>query len=322
MLRYVGRRVAGLALVLLIVLTLVFFMLRAAPGGPVDAYLGMNPTPEKRAEVEHRFGLDQPIWVQYAKFLGNLASGDLGNSLFSDRPVSAIIGERLPVTLELSLAAFLFWVVVGLAAGALAARRRDSFVDGLVRVGSVVALSIPSFWLALVLVVVFGLYIKGVLPSSGWVPFTEDPWENLRGVVLPAFALGLGSGAVIARTLRASMIETTRADYVSFARAMGMPERRVLRRITLRNAIIPTATVIGLMLGVFVSGTVLVENVFNIPGIGQTIVGAFRQHDYPLAIACTLITATVFLVANLVVDLLYFVLNPRIRAGFLNGTAR
>ncbi|WP_106398829.1 ABC transporter permease [Actinocorallia populi] len=322
MLRYVGRRVAGLALVLLIVLTLVFFMLRAAPGGPVDAYLGMNPTPEKRAEVEHRFGLDQPIWVQYVKFLGNLLSGDLGNSLFSDRPVSAIIGERLPVTLELSLAAFLFWIVVGLAAGALAARRRDSFTDGFVRVVSVIALSIPSFWLALVLVAVFGLFIKGVLPSSGWVPFTEDPLGNLRGVVLPAFALGLGSGAIIARTLRASMIETAQADYVSFARAMGLNERRILRDITLRNAIIPTATVIGLMLGVFVSGTVLVETVFNIPGIGQTIVGAFRQQDYPLAIACTLVTASVFLMANLVVDLLYFVLNPRIRAGFLNGTAR
>ncbi|WP_030909626.1 ABC transporter permease [Streptosporangium amethystogenes] len=322
MLRYVGRRVAGLALVLIIVLTLVFFMLRAAPGGPVDAYLGMNPTPEKRAEVEHRFGLDQPLWVQYAKFLGNLASGDLGRSLFSDRPVSGIIAERLPVTLEVSLVAFLFWVVIGLAAGAFAAHRRDSFVDGFIRVISVIALSIPSFWLALVLVVVFGLYVKGVLPSSGWVPFGEDPWNNMRSVVLPAFALGLGAGAIIARTLRASMIETARTDYVSFARAMGMSERVILSRITLRNAIIPTATVIGLMLGTFISGTVLIENVFNVPGIGQTIVSAFRQHDYPLAIACTLITASVFLVANLVVDLLYFVLNPRIRAGFLNGTAR
>ncbi|TXK34024.1 ABC transporter permease [Nonomuraea sp. C10] len=322
MLRYVGRRVAGLALVLLIVLTLVFFMLRAAPGGPAEAYLGMNPTPEKVAEVERRLGLDQPIWVQYGTFVGNLLAGDFGRSLFSDRPVIEIIAERLPVTLELSLIAFVFWVAAGLLAGAVAARKRDSFLDGCVRVISVIALSIPSFWLGLVLVVVFGLYVQGVLPSSGWVRFGDDPLENLRGVILPAFALGLGSGAIIARTLRASMIDTAQADYVSFARAMGMPERRILRRITARNAIIPTATVIGLMLGVFISGTVLVENVFNLPGIGQTIVAAFKQHDYPLAIACTLITATVFLVTNLIVDLLYFVLNPRIRAGFLNGTAR
>ncbi|MFA1550286.1 ABC transporter permease [Actinomadura chokoriensis] len=320
MLRYLGRRVAGLALVLFVVLTLVFFMLRAAPGSPADAYLGMNPTPEKRAAVEHRFGLDQPIWTQYAKFVGNLLRGDLGDSLFSGRPVTGIIGDRLPVTLELGLLALLFWVVVGLAAGILAARRRDSFVDGAVRVFSVVALSIPSFWLGLVLVVVFGLYVRGVLPSSGWVAFGADPAGNLRSVVLPAFALGLGSSAVIARTLRGSLIETHRTDYVSFARAMGMSEGGILRRIALRNAIIPTATVIGMMVGLFISGTVLVENVFNVPGIGQTIVGAFRQHDYPLAIACTLVTAVVFLVANLIVDFLYFALDPRIRAGFLNGT--
>ncbi|MDA0633285.1 ABC transporter permease [Nonomuraea sp. MCN248] len=203
MLRYVGRRVAGLALVLLIVLTLVFFMLRAAPGGSAEAYLGMNPTPEKVAEVERRLGLDQPIWVQYGTFVGNLLTGDFGRSLFSDRPVIDIIAERLPVTLELSLIAFVFWVAVG-------------------------------------------LYVKGVLPSSGWVHFGDDPVENLRTVILPAFALGLGSGAIIARTLPASMIDIAQADYVSFARAMGMPERHILRRITARNAIIPTATVIGL----------------------------------------------------------------------------
>ncbi|MEU8802400.1 ABC transporter permease [Spirillospora sp. NPDC048819] len=320
MLRYLGRRIAGLAVVLFVVLTMVFFMLRAAPGSPADAYLGMNPTPEKRAAVEERFGLDEPIWTQYATFVGNLLRGDLGDSLFSDRPVTEIIGERLPVTLELGLLALLFWVVVGLAAGTLAARRRDSFTDGAVRVVSVIALSIPSFWLGLVLVVVFGLYIEGVLPSSGWVGFGADPVQNLRSVVLPGIALGLAAGAVIARTLRGSLIETQRTDYVSFARAMGMSERGIMRRIALRNAIIPTATVIGLMVGLFISGTVLVENIFNIPGIGQTIVGAFRQHDYPLAIGCTLVTAAVFLVANLAVDFLYFALDPRIRAGFLNGT--
>lgn len=323
MLRYTLRRIVGLVAVLLLVLTLVFLLLHAAPGGPEYAYLGANPTPAKRAEVLRQLGLNRPLWSQYLHFVGRLATGHLGTSLTSNRSVGQLLSERLPVTLELALVSFAVWVAIGLLFGMLAAARRGKFTDGCVRVGSVVALSVPSFWLGLVLVVTFGLWLPGVLPSSGWVPLTSSLIGNLQTLILPAFTLGLGSAAVISRMLRVSLLEQLASDHISFGRAMGLPERTLLGRIAMRNAVIPTVTVVGMMLGVFVSGTVLIENVFNLPGIGQLIVTSFTAHDYPVAIGCTLVTATAFLVANVVVDLLYFAINPRIRAQFrTSGGAR
>lgn len=319
MARYVLKRLVGVVLVLVLVLTLVFFMLHAMPGGPELAYLGTNPTPEKRAAVMEQLGLDSPLGVQYLAFLGSVFTLDFGTSLTTNAPVSELLMDRMPVTLELGLVSFAVWTFIGMLLGAVAAARKGGLLDGFVRVGSVVALSVPSFWLGLVLVLVFGLYIPGILPSSGWVPFTEDPFENLRSLVLPAFTLGIGAAAVIARTLRSSMITALESDHVAFGRAMGMPERSLLSKLALRNAVIPTLTVIGMMLGSFIGGSVLVENVFNVPGIGQLIVTSFVSHDYPVAIAATVWTAGTFLVTTLVVDLLYFAINPRIRAQFTVG---
>lgn len=316
MARYIARRLIGLLLVLVLVLTMVFFMLHAAPGGPETAYLGTNPTPEKRAAVMRQLGLDQPLWNQYLSFLRSIFTFEFGNSLTTNTPVSKMLLERMPVTLELGLVSFVVWTVIGLFAGAVAAARRGTFLDALVRVGSVVALSVPSFWIGLVLVLTFGLYLPGILPSSGWVPFSEDAVENLKSLVLPAFTLGLGAAAVIARTLRSSMITALDSDHVAFGRAMGLRESTLLSRLALRNAVIPTLTVIGMMLGTFVGGAVLIENVFNVPGIGQLIVSAFLAHDYPVAIASTVWTASAFLFTTLAVDLLYFAINPRIRAQF------
>lgn len=319
MARYVLKRLVGVVLVLILVLTLVFFMLHAMPGGPELAYLGTNPTPEKRAAVMEQLGLDSPLGVQYLAFLGSVFTLDFGTSLTTNAPVSELLMDRMPVTLELGLVSFVVWTLIGMLLGAMAAARKGGLMDGLVRVGSVVALSVPSFWLGLVLVLIFGLYVPGVLPSSGWVPFTENPLENLRSLVLPAFTLGIGAAAVIARTLRSSMITALESDHVAFGRAMGMPERSLLSKLALRNAVIPTLTVIGMMLGSFIGGSVLVENVFNVPGIGQLIVTSFVSHDYPVAIAATVWTAGTFLITTLVVDLLYFAINPRIRAQFTVG---
>lgn len=319
MARYVLKRLVGVVLVLILVLTLVFFMLHAMPGGPELAYLGTNPTPEKRAAVMEQLGLDKPLGIQYLAFLASVFTLDFGTSLTTSAPVSELLLDRMPVTLELGLVSFAVWTFIGMLLGAMAAARKGGLMDGFVRVGSVVALSVPSFWLGLVLVLLFGLYIPGVLPSSGWVPFTEDPVENLRSLVLPAFTLGIGAAAVIARTLRSSMITALESDHVAFGRAMGMPERSLLSKLALRNAVIPTLTVIGMMLGSFIGGSVLVENVFNVPGIGQLIVTSFVSHDYPVAIAATVWTAGTFLVTTLVVDLLYFAINPRIRAQFTVG---
>lgn len=314
--RYILRRIVGLVVVLLLVLTLVFFMLHAAPGGPETAYLGTNPTPEKRAAVLARLGLDQPLSTQYWQFITSMIRGDFGNSLSTNSPVTDMLAQRIPVTLQLGAVSFIVWTAFGLVTGALAALWRGRFIDGLVRVGSVIALSIPSFWLGLVLVLIFGLYIRGIFPSSGWVPFTEDPVGSLKAMALPAFTLGLGAAAVIARTLRSSTIEQLDSDHVAFGRAMGLGEGVLLRTLALRNSIVPTLTVAGMMFGSFMGGAVLVENVFNIPGVGQLIVSSFTTHDYPVAIAATLFTAAVFLISTLVVDLLYFAINPRIRAQF------
>ncbi|WP_433496459.1 ABC transporter permease [Sphaerimonospora sp. CA-214678] len=314
--RFVFQRVSGILIVLVLVLSLTFLMLQAIPGGPELAYLGVNPTPEKRAAVLSQLGLDKPLWSQYLHFVGNALTLDLGVSLTTQRPVSEILGQHVPVTLELGLTSLVVWTVIGLISGFVAAARRGGLIDGAVRVVTVTGLSIPSFWLGTVCVVVFGLYVRGVLPSSGWVSFGEDPVGNLKSLVLPAFTLGMGSAAIIARTLRASLVEQLDSDHVMFGRAMGLTERRLLGRVALRNSVIPTVTVVGLMLGLFISGTVLIENVFNVPGLGQLIVKSFASQDYPVAIACTLFTALVFLVSNLVVDLLYYAINPRLRAQY------
>lgn len=322
MLSYAVRRAGGAVLVLVLVLTLVFLMLHAAPGGPETAYLGTNPTPEKRAAVMEQLGLDRPLWAQYLTFVGSIVTLDLGASLTTGTPVSELLGDRMLVTLELGLLSFVVWTAVGMVAGALAAARRGKSLDAVVRVGSVVALSVPSFWLGLILVMVFGLHLPGVLPSSGWATWGDGAGEHLRSMVLPAFTLGLGAAGVIARTLRTSMVEALDSDHVAFGRAMGLGERTLLTRIALRNAVIPTVTVVGMMLGTFVGGAVLVENVFNVPGVGQLVVSSFLAHDYPVAIAATVWTAGTFLAATLVVDLLYFAIDPRIRAQFLGRSSR
>ncbi len=316
MMRYLARRLLGVLIVLVLVVTLVFFMLQALPGGPETAFLGVNPTPEKQAAVMKELGLDKPLWVQYLTFVGSIFTFDLGESLTTKTPVATLLSQRLLVTLELGLVSFAFWVLIGLVAGAVAAIRRGGLVDSTVRVGTVVGMSIPNFWLGLLLVLTFGLYIRGVLPSSGWVPFSVDPVGNIKSVILPAFTLGIGSAAVIARTLRSSMIEELGSDHVSFSRAMGVKESLIVRKQALRNAIIPTVTIIGMMFGMFIGGTVLIENVFNLPGVGQLIVSSFLSHDYPVAIAATVLTAGFYLITTLVVDFAYFLIDPRIRASF------
>ena len=320
MARYVLKRLVGVVLVLVLVLTLVFFMLHAMPGGPELAYLGTNPTPEKRAAVMEQLGLDSPLGVQYLAFLGSVFTLDFGTSLTTNAPVSELLdgpdagharaGPGLVRGLDVrSACCSAPWPRPARAAcwtascGSAASWRCRSPASG----------SDSSWsWSS-------ACTSPGILPSSGWVPFTEDPVENLRSLVLPAFTLGIGAAAVIARTLRSSMITALESDHVAFGRAMGMPERSLLSKLALRNAVIPTLTVIGMMLGSFIGGSVLVENVFNVPGIGQLIVTSFVSHDYPVAIAATVWTAGTFLVTTLVVDLLYFAINPRIRAQFTVG---
>lgn len=315
MLSFIARRLAGLALVMWSVTTLVFLLLRFSPGSPLYSILGFSANKETRDRLANHLGLDDPLPVQYLRYLRQLAEGDLGTSMYNGHSVASLIGDRLAVTVELAVVTAVVWVGLGIVLGALAASRPGRFLDGAVRVGSVVVVSIPSFWLGVVCVIVFGVKIPGVLPSSGWVPFTQDPVEHVRCLVLPVFVLGLGAGGIVARTMRASLTDALRGDHVAYARASGLPERTVIWRVAARGALLPTTTVAGLMLGMLVSGTVLVETVFRIPGMGRLTVGAFQSQDYPLATGCSLTIALVFLLCNLAADVIQFRLDPRIRAG-------
>lgn len=319
MLSYLGRRVAGMLLVLFLIVTLVFLLLQYSPGSPIDNITGISASEERRAAVAEEYGLNKPVWQQYLLFLRGFVTGDLGSSIYSGVPVTEELGRRLPVTLELGLVTLVIWVSLGFLLGIIAGVRKGGVFDGSMRIGTVIALSVPSFWLGIICLMVFGLWFPGILPTTGWVPFTENPYQNLVHLVLPAFVLGAGSCALIARTLRATLIETLDGDYVRFARARGVDERTVVRSVAVRNAVIPTATVVGIVLGVLFSGAVLVERIFALPGIGAYTVESFGKQDFPAAVGCALIIALVFLISNLIVDLALFALSPRIRARFLSG---
>jgi peptide/nickel transport system permease protein len=310
---YILRRMLGGLFVLWAVATLVFGMIKLAPGDPAYIFGGMYATPEDLAVIRHSMGLDQPVYVQYWTYVSNAARGNLGQSLFTHTPVTELLIERAPATIEITMLAALVASILGVLLGAIAAVRRDSVWDRLVRTGTLVGVSIPNFWLALMLLFIFGLYIPGVLPPGGWVAIGQDPIENLRNAVLPVIVLGFPTLAIVARTLRTSMLDTLSSDYIVFARAMGLPERKVVRSVALPNGIIPTATVIALAIGYLVGGTVIVEVVFTIPGVGQLMIDSFQKRDYPVAIGCTLFVATFFVVLNFVVDLLYAAINPKIR---------
>lgn len=315
MLRYVARRAVALVVVLFVSVSAMFLLLHAADDSPVDS---MSPAvvadPRARAAVEESLGIDDPLLVQYGRYVGDLVQGDLGTSFYDGSSVSDQIAERLPVSLELGLLAALVAIVPGLLLGTFAALRHGRWLDGGTRVLTVLAISVPSYWLAVLCLVLVGDSNPELLPGAGgFVTFAEDPLANLQAMILPATVLGLAVLAMVARSIRASLLDVLSYDDVTFARAMGMPERALVRRIALRNALTPTLAVMGVLLGGLVSGTILIENVFQIPGLGQLMVTAFVRRDYPLALGATVVTATIFLVLNLVIDVVSALVDPRTR---------
>jgi peptide/nickel transport system permease protein len=315
MLAYVLRRAVALIVVLFVSISAMFLLLHVADDTPVDS---MSPAvaadPRARHAVERRLGLDDPLVMQYGTYLGDLVQGDLGTSIYDGSSVSDQIAERLPVSLELGLLAALVSIVPGLLLGTWAALRHGRWADGGTRIITILAISIPSYWLAVLCLVLVGQALPDLLPGTGgFVTFSEDPLANLQVMILPAVVLGLAVLAMVARSIRASLIVVLSYDDVTFARAMGMPERLVMRRIALRNALAPTLAVLGVLIGGLVSGTILIENVFQIPGLGQLMVTAFVRRDYPLALGATVVTATIFLVLNLVIDVLSALVDPRTR---------
>ena len=312
--RYVIIRLYSMAVTLVGLSVLVFLMLRLVPGTVVEQMIGADAiaSPAMVAELKRFFGLDQPWWQQYGRWVAALAHGDLGTSWRTGKPVVALILERLPVTIELTALAVGFAMLLGVPAGILSATRRDRAIDNVTRVGTLLGLSVPVFWQGTMLILFFSIYLRW-MPPVMWVDFFSDPGRNLTIMALPALCLGTASAANIARTTRACMLDVLRSEYIRTAAAKGLADRLVVLKHALKNALIPIVTVAGLQIGILLGGTVVVEEVFTLPGIGRLVLWSIYQRDYPLTQSTILFVAVMFMAINLAVDVLYGYLDPRIR---------
>jgi peptide/nickel transport system permease protein len=311
---YILRRIGAAVIVLFIASLLVFFGVRALPGDPALALAGEDRSAKAVEQIREKYGLDKPVPVQFVDYLGHVVRGDLGQSSHTGLDVLDTIVNRLPVTLELAALSLLLATLLGIGAGVVSAVRRGTAADVGANLAALLGLSIPNFWLGLLLILVFSVTL-GVLPASGFVAFTDDPLDNLRHLIMPAIVLGSGLAALLMRQTRATMLESLNADYVRTARAKGLSERQVVGGHALRNSLITVVTVLGLELGTIISGAVVTEQVFVLPGFGKLTVDAVFQRDFPLIQGVVLFTTVAYVVINLVVDLLYSVIDPRIRVG-------
>jgi peptide/nickel transport system permease protein len=310
--RYLLQRLVGMGLMLLLISLLSYSMVRLLPGDPVVAMLGEGGDPTVMARVRADLGLDQPAPVYYFVWLGRAIQGDLGRSIQSNRPVTGILRDRLLPTLQLSLLAALIAASIALPLGILAAIKRGTLTDLGATAFALLGLSIPNFWLGIVFILVFSL-VLGWLPPSGWRDPFREPLQSLRFMVLPALTLGMAFAASIMRQVRSGLLDTLVQDYLRTARAKGLSDRQVVLRHALRNALIPVVTVAGLMVGRLLGGAVITETIFAIPGIGRTVVDAIFSRDFPIVQGAVLMMAFIVLVVNLAVDLLYALIDPRIR---------
>lgn len=310
--KVVLARLAALIPVLFGMCVLSFALLSVVPGDPVTAMLGLEADPAAIATLRAKYALDQPVPTRFLAWFAAVLTGDLGRSIQTGRPVLAMVGTALVPTMQLGAAAMLVSLSIALPAGILAAARRDSAADLIASFVALCGLSLPSFWLAILLIMGLSISVP-LLPSSGYVPFLEAPGAALSHIVLPAITLGAAMAAATMRMTRAAMIEVLSADYIRTARAKGAPPRRVVWRHALRNAMLPVATLIGLQMGQLLGGVVITESVFSWPGIGKLTVDAIFARDTPVVQGAILVTATLFVLINLGTDLLYAVLDPRLR---------
>ena len=314
---YLAKRLIGAIPTLIGVSLLTFLFIRLIPGDAIAARLGTSQalTPEQLASLRAYFGLDQPLPQQYWNWLSSLLQGDLGYSIRTGRPVLVEIAQRLPATLELALAAAAIAVAVGLPLGVVSALHPRSRLDLGVRVAGLIGLSLPSFWLGTLIIVLFSLYLRWMPNTGGYVDFAQDPLANLQFLIFPAVTLGLALAAATMRMTRSAMLDVLGADYVRTARAKGLAPNVVLRRHALKNALIVVVTLLGIQAGQLLGGAVVVEEVFSVPGVGRMLLNAILQRDYALVQGTVLVIALLFVGLNIVIDLLYGYLDPRIRLG-------
>jgi len=282
------------------------------PGDPAIVIGGPNATAAEVENIRVNLGLDKPFHVQLGVFYWNLFHGDLGRSLLLGKPVLDAVIERTPVTVSLSIYSLILTIGFGIAIGVLAALRQNTWIDGVATTFALIGVSLPNFWLGLVMIVVFSVHL-GWLPTSSYVDFTENPWAWLRHATMPAVALAMLQIGLLARITRSTMLETLRQDYIRTARAKGLPEWRVIAKHAMANVMIPVITVIGIILSVLISGSVVIESVFSVPGIGSLLGNAILRRDYPMIQGGLLFVAAALMLLNILVDLLYAWFDPRVR---------
>lgn len=312
MARYIVRRIFFIIPVALLVCFGAFMIIHLVPGDPAAVLLGEEATPQTVAALDKQLGLDKPLWTQFGLWFWQALHGNLGQSIQLSQPVLQAILQRLPVTIELGVVALLYSLALAVPLGIFAATHRNSFLDWLTNGISLLGTAIPNFVLGLLLIFFFAVGLR-IFPPGGYVPFDVDPMGNLRDLILPAFTLGTAAVAANMRQVRANMIEVLSQDYIRTARAKGLSERRVNYVHALRNAVIPLLTIVGLQVGAILAGTVVVETIFLWPGIGQLAVSSVLSKDYPVVQGIVLLTAFTYMAANLLVDIFYVVLDPRIR---------
>ena len=305
------RKVGAALIVLVLASMLVFVGVRAIPGDPALALGGESRDPAVLSAIRHKYGLDQPVPVQYLRWVSLAVQGDLGTDQ-RELPVARTIVQRLPITLELAGLAILIGSVIGIVAGVLAAVRRGKAADYVATTVALAGLSVPHFWLGILMIIYFAVRLHW-LPAGGYVAFSANPIQNLEHMLMPAIVLGTGLSAVLMRQMRSSMLSALGADYVRTARSKGLSEWSVVGKHALRNSLITVTTVIGLQLGALISGAVITEQIFVIPGFGRLTIDAVNQRDYTLLQGVVLVAAAGYVVVNLVVDVVYSLLNPRIR---------
>ncbi len=312
MLRFLTRRVVQMVPVLVFVTLIIFALINLIPGDAARLFLGEEATPDALAALRHQLGLDQPIHVQYLRWVGGMLQGDFGHSVKDNRPVFATLLQKLPVTGELTVAALIVAWTIAIPAGILAAWRQRTAADYGASAAALVGLSIPNFWFGIMLIYLFAVKLHW-LPASGFVPFAEDPGRNLRGILMPALVLGTILSAVVMRQLRSSMVEVLSADFVRTARAKGLGAWIVLVRHALRNAVIPVLTVMGIQMGTLLGGAVVTETIFAVPGLGQLAINSIYTRDYAMLEGVVMFSALAILVINLGVDIVYSLVDPRIK---------
>ena len=315
MTQYILRRLIHSVFIIWGCATLVFILIRLIPGDPVIQMLGSEYSPEAAAALNRKLGLDQPMYIQYLKWFGSVLRGDLGGSISSGESVVGAIKSGLPKTLSLTLMSFLIATVIAVPAGILAALKRNTPVDYAVSVIAFIGVSMPSFWFGIILILLFAVQL-GWFPAIGYASLTEEGlWAWFSHLLLPSLAIGAGYAAILMRFIRAGLLEVLGSDYIRTARAKGLAEQRVLIRHALRNSLIPVVTIAGIQLALLLSGAVVIEIVFSIRGLGRILVGAIFDKDYPIVQGAILLVAVIFVLANLVVDIIYTFLDPRIHYG-------